>query len=501
MAKRRAEARLRILMVASECAPYAKTGGLADAVAGLSGALVARGHDVTAVLPGYAGLRAGTGEAGRVRVPLGDSREGLDVALRELTTPDRVRLVIVDHPVFAERSAYYGEHGGDYPDNAYRFALLSRAAVAWAAGTGGFDVLHAHDWHAALAPVYLRTRHAGDPAAPRASVFTIHNLAFQGLFDVGDLPMLDLDPDLFSIDGLEFWGRASALKGGVVFADRVTTVSPSYAGETRDTEMGFGFQGILRARGEAYVGVLNGIDTRVWDPSNDPFLPAPYDAKAMAGKAASRETVLGEFGVAPAGGRPLFGMVSRLAYQKGTDLVREVMPWLAGEGAALVLLGTGEPALESAWLALAAGYPGRVGVRIGFDERLAHLIEAGADAFVMPSRYEPCGLNQMYSLRYGTPPIVHAVGGLNDTVTPFDTRTRRGNGFKFGAPTAQALQSSLAEALQVWDTPAVWRALQRNGMRANHSWDRSAREYVSVYRRALSSRRRAKRDDSIYDLQ
>jgi len=495
-------------MIASEFAPYAKTGGLADAVAGLAGALVAEGHAVSVVIPGYRGLTAGTADAGRVTITLDAMRTSFDVALGELMTPDGVRLVFVDAPVFAGRDAFYGEHGGDFPDNAYRFALLSRAALAYAArgklfpvefsrsdtGPGKlnrdefprFDVVHAHDWHAALAPVYLKTRYASDPRAPRASVFTIHNLAFQGLFDVGELPALDLDPDLFSVDALEFWGRASALKGGIVFSERVTTVSPSYAAETRDTEMGFGFQGILRAKGEAYTGILNGIDTRVWDPSNDPFLPAPYDAKNLADKAASRALVLKEFGVAPAAGRPLLGMVSRLAYQKGTDLVRSVLPWLVGEGAAFVLLGTGEPALESAWLALADAHPGRIGVHVGFDERLAHLIEAGADAFVMPSRYEPCGLNQMYSLRYGTPPVVRAAGGLNDTVTPFVATTRKGNGFKFDAPTPEALQASLADLLEVWDNAADWRALQQNGMKADHSWTRSAREYVKVYRKALT---------------
>ncbi len=484
------------MMIAAECAPFAKTGGLADAVAGLSSALAELGHRVTVVIPGYRGLGDEAADAGRVDITLGAMRTTMRVALRERIAPGGVRLVLVDEPVFAARDAFYGEHGGDYPDNAYRFALLSRAALAFAAREAGgltgrrraaFDIVHAHDWHASLAPVYLKTRCAGDPGAPRASVFTIHNLAFQGLFDVGELPALDLDPDLFRIDALEFWERASALKGGVVFADRVTTVSPSYARETCDTEMGFGFQGILRAKGDRYRGILNGIDTRAWDPSNDPHLPAPYSAADLSGKAASKAVLLSEFGVIPGDGRPLFGIVSRLAYQKGTDLVREVLPWLAAEGAALVLLGAGDGALESAWRALAATYPDRLGVRIGFDERLAHLIEAGADGFVMPSRYEPCGLNQMYSLRYGTPPVVRAVGGLNDTVEPFDLSTKKGNGFKFEEPTAAALQASLADVLEVWERPAAWRALQQNGMKANHSWHRSAREYVKVYRAALKS--------------
>ena len=475
-------------MVASEFAPYAKTGGLADAVAGLSAALAALGHEVTAVMPGYHGLAEDAPPAGSVEITLGAMRTTFSVALRERVTPDGVRLILVDEPVFAARTSFYGDHAGEYGDNAFRFALLSRAALAFAARESTrFDILHAHDWHAALAPVYLRTRYAGDARAPRASVFTIHNLAFQGLFDVGELAALDLDPGLFSVDALEFWGRASALKGGVVFADRVTTVSPSYARETCETEMGFGFQGILRAKGEQYTGILNGIDTKVWDPSRDVHLPAVYSAKDLSGKAASRAALLAEFGVLPADRGPVVGMVSRLAHQKGTDLMREVAPWLASRGAALVLLGTGEDHLERAWRELAAAYPDRIGVRIGFDERLAHLIEAGADAFVMPSRYEPCGLNQMYSLRYGTPPVARATGGLNDTVEPFDAAAKTGNGFKFDAPTADALQASLADMLRAWESPAGWRAMQKNGMKADHSWDRSAEEYVKVFRAALKS--------------
>ena len=475
-------------MVAAEFAPYAKTGGLADAVAGLSGALVTLGHDVTVVMPGYHGLADGASEAGRVEIALGAMRTTVSVALRERLTPDGVRLILVDEPVFAARTSFYGDHAGEYGDNAFRFALLSRAALAFAVREPKrFDIVHAHDWHAALAPVYLRTRYANESRAPRASVFTIHNLAFQGLFDVGELPALDLDVDLFNINALEFWGRASALKGGVVFADRVTTVSPSYARETCDSEMGFGFQGILRATGEDYTGILNGIDTNVWDPAKDAYLPATYSAKDLSGKAASKAAVLEEFGVMPGDGGPLVGMVSRLAHQKGTDLMREVGPWLASQGGALVLVGSGEGHLERAWRELADAYPDRVGVRIGFDERLAHLVEAGADVFSMPSRYEPCGLNQMYSLRYGTVPVVRATGGLNDTVEPFDPATKKGNGFKFDAPTADALQASLADMLRVWADPAAWRAMQKNGMKADHSWDRSAREYVKVFRAALKS--------------
>lgn len=468
-------------MVASECAPFAKTGGLADAVAGLSGALARLGHDVTLMLPGYRGLLADASDAGYVFVPLGF--ETRTVQLRALTTADGVHLILVDDPAFATRDNFYGDPGSEYPDNAARFALLSRAALAY--GTRDdvqpFDVLHAHDWHASLAPVFHKTRYAEHPRSPRGSVFTIHNLAFQGLFDVGELPFFDLDPGLFSVDALEYWGRASALKGGCVFADRVTTVSPSYCRETLETELGFGFQGILRSRGERYVGILNGIDTEVWDPARDPYLPQPYSAADLSKKVASKIEVLQAFGLEPAAGNdgPLVGMVTRLAHQKGTDLAGAIAPWLV-DRARLVLLGAGDPPLEEAWRRLAAEYPDSIGVRIGFDERLAHLIEAGADMFLMPSRYEPCGLNQMYSLRYGTPPVVHGVGGLNDTVNA-------NNGFKFDAPTAEALQASLAVAIETWKDTRKWRALQKNGMKLDFSWDRSAREYVKVYESAMDA--------------
>ena len=462
-------------MVASECAPFAKTGGLADAVAGLSSALVRLGHDVTLVLPGYRGLSADAADAGYVFVPL--SFEMKTVQLRELKSADGVRLVLVDDPVFSTRDTFYGEGGTDYHDNAARFALLSRTALQFAIRET-FDVLHAHDWHASLAPVYLKTRYADDPAAPRGSVFTIHNLAFQGLFDVGDMPSLDLDQGLFSIDGLEYWGRASAMKGGCVFADWVTTVSPSYARETIETELGFGFQGILKSRGDRYVGILNGIDAGLWNPETDSYLPKPYSVADLSGKAAAKRAVLRAFGM-PDRGAPLIGMVTRLAHQKGTDLVREVIDDVLNR-ASLVMLGAGDPPLEQAWRQLAEVYPDRLGVRIGFDERLAHLVEAGADMFLMPSRYEPCGLNQMYSLRYGTPPIVHAVGGLNDTVTD-------ANGFKFADPTPEALQASVARAVETFGDVRKWRALQRAGMKADFSWDRSAREYVKVYRAAIKA--------------
>lgn len=468
-------------MVASECAPFAKTGGLADAVAGLSGALARLGHHVTIMLPGYRGLSAEASDAGHVFIPIG--LQARSVHLRELKTAGGARLLLVDDPVFASRDNFYAEHGIDYPDNAARFALLSRAAVAFAVreDEAPFDILHAHDWHASLAPVYLKTRYADNPRAPRGAVFTIHNLAFQGLFEVGELPFYDLDPELFSVGGLEYWGRASALKGGCAFADWVTTVSPSYCRETQDTELGFGFQGILRGRGDRYVGILNGIDTEVWDPARDRFLPQPYSAADLSKKVASKIEVLQAFGLDPAEGHdgPLIGMVTRLAHQKGTDLAGEIAPWLV-DRAKLVLLGAGDSGLQDAWRRVAAAFPNRIAVRIGFDERLAHLIEAGADMFLMPSRYEPCGLNQMYSLRYGTPPVVHATGGLNDTV---DAK----NGFTFERATPSALQASLALAIDTWKDTRKWRALQKNGMKLDFSWDRSAREYVKVYKSAMGS--------------
>lgn len=325
------------------------------------------------------------------------------------------------------------------------------------------------------------------------TVFTIHNLAYQGIADKTWLPRLGLGWDLFTTDGLEFWDRMSLLKAGVNFSDAVTTVSPTYAEEIQRPEYGFGLDGVMRARRAALSGILNGVDVEAWDPARDTHLPRPFSAKALAGKAAAKAALLDAFGL-PGGdegmARPLVGIVSRLVDQKGFDLVAQVADSLAELGPAFAVVGSGDARYEDMWRTLAARRPDRFGVHLGFDEHLAHLVEGGADLFLMPSRYEPCGLNQMYSLRYGTVPVVRATGGLVDSVAPWDAATRKGTGFLFADYTGDAMLAALSEALRVFADAAQWARLQQNGMKADFSWDRAARDYVKVYKRVIAAARR-----------
>lgn len=474
---------MRILMVASEAAPFAKTGGLADVVAALPRALARLGHSVDVVMPRYRGIEAGEPLA-PVTVPLGG--QVAEAAIHAVAGAG-VRTIFVGHPGYFDRDYLYGAAGHDYPDNPERFAFLARAALEWAASSGErYDAIHAHDWQAGLVPVLL-PRLAAPALRGVPAVFTIHNVAYQGVFDASWLPRLGLGPELMSVNALEYWGRISFLKGGIAFSRLITTVSPRYAREIQTLEYGFGFDGILRSRSADLVGILNGIDYDQWDPARDPYLPEPFDACRLDGKAAAKQTVLEMFGL-PAGEtarkRPLVGMISRLVDQKGFDLLAELREELPQLDASFVLLGTGERRYEDLWLALAAKYPERIAAKIAFDEAMAHRIEGGADLFLMPSRFEPCGLNQMYSLRYGTVPLVRATGGLYDTVRNFDPATGSGTGFTFDEYSSQALLTTLRRALGVYEDRAAWRRMQIAGMQENFSWDASARGYANLYERA-----------------
>jgi starch synthase len=476
---------MRILMVASEAVPFAKTGGLADVAGALPRALARLGHEVEVVIPRYRGVTAGE-RVGRITVNMGS--QSLDAGVHAVTA-DGVRTVFIDQPAYFDRDGIYGTQGQDFADNPERFAFLAHAALRWAALTGArYDVIHAHDWQAGLVPVILSMASLTAPSLARVPVvFTIHNLAYQGVFEAQWLPRLGLGSSLMRVDGMEYWGRISFLKAGIVFSRLVTTVSARYAEEIQTAQFGFGFDGILRERAGKLVGILNGIDYEQWDPSNDPHLPAPYSADGLEGKAASKRRVLEVFGF-PVNdttlARPLIGMVSRLVDQKGFDLLEAAADQLAELGASFVLLGTGDRRYEDLWRGLARRFPDVVAAHIGFDEGLAHLIEGGSDIFLMPSHFEPCGLNQMYSLRYGTVPLVRATGGLYDTVKNFDAETGEGTGFTFDEYSPEALLGTLRWALSVFRQPDLWRRLQQSGMRQDHSWDSSARAYVSVYERA-----------------
>jgi starch synthase len=474
---------MRILMVASEAAPFAKTGGLADVVAALPRALARLGHSVDVVMPRYRGIEAGEPIA-PVTVPLGG--KVADATIHVIADAG-VRTIFVGHPGYFDRDHLYGPAGHDYPDNPERFSFLSRVALEWATSSGErYDAIHAHDWQAGLVPVLLRQHVA--PALRRVpTVFTIHNLAYQGVFDADWVPRLGLGFELTGDDALEYWKQISFLKGGIVSSRLITTVSPRYAYEIQTPEYGFGFDGIVRSRSADLVGILNGIDYDQWDPARDPYLPAPFDASRLDGKAAAKRMVLDIFGLPVddrARRRPLVGMISRLVDQKGFDLLAELSDELPRIDATFVLLGKGERRYEDLWLALAARYPDRIGASIEFDEAMAHRIEGGADLFLMPSRFEPCGLNQMYSLRYGTVPLVRATGGLYDTVRNCDPATGSGTGFTFEEYSSQALLTTLRRALGVYEDRAAWRRMQIAGMQENFSWDASAREYVEVYERA-----------------
>jgi len=471
---------LRIAHLVSEVVPYSKTGGLADVAGALPPAQAALGHHVMVVAPAHRtalaaaipGVRAGEVEALGHRAQL------------HVHSHRDVEIVLLDCPLLYVRPALYSLPDGDFPDNAFRFAFFARAALAALRALGGADVVHAHDWQAALAPLLLAEDEAARAQAScTRTVMTIHNLAYQGSFPPWVMEQCGLPWRLFSPERLEYYGRVNFLKGGLATADALTTVSPTYAREILTAELGCGLDGVLRSRADALSGILNGLDVETWDPAADPNLPVRYDAASVEeGKRAARAALAGEAGLAP-GARPVVGMVSRLAEQKGADVVAAAAPGILALGFDLVVLGTGDRRYEGQLAALGTAHPGRVGLFLAFDEGLAHRIYAGSDLFLMPSRYEPCGLGQMSAMRYGTLPVVTRTGGLADTVT--DAEHPAGTGFVLAAPTAEALLGALARARAVLDEPARLAAMRRAGMAADFSWQASALRYLALYRSLL----------------
>jgi starch synthase len=474
---------MEILFVASEVAPFSKTGGLGDVSGALPAALAARGHRVAVVTPRH-------GSIDPARHPLEPVHGALRVGGEATTVwatpaaPGAATVYLVEHErLFGGRRGLYGEGGRDYADNPERYAWLSRAALALPAALGLRPrIVHLNDWQTALGAWMLRREHAEDPALAGArTVFTIHNLDYQGVYPKDVLPALGLPWDVFRYEAMEFHDRLNFMKAGLVFADSLTTVSPTYAREILTPEHGQGLEALLRLRAADLHGILNGIDVAAWDPERDPHLPAHYSARDLSGKARNKAALQREVGLPVRPDVPLVGIVSRLADQKGFDLMAASLPEILGHDLQLAVLGTGEPVYEEGFRRAARERPDRLAARIGFDEGLAHRIEAGADVFLMPSRYEPCGLNQMYSLRYGTVPVVRAVGGLEDTVEDFDG-WRRGTGFKFREYDPHAMLLALRRALDAYRDGHAWRGLVQRGMAQDNSWDRSAERYEALYR-------------------
>jgi starch synthase len=485
MAKKRGTDILDVLFVTSEMRPFARTGGLSDVSASLPRALARLGHRVTVVVPKYRGTATDGAPGWAANVPFG--LHNYPVRFIEQPVDAGVTAVLVEAPPLYDRGGLYGDSRGEFGDNAFRFAVLCRGALEYARlKSTRPSVIHAHDWQGALAPVYARAVLGDDPIIGGVkTVLTIHNLAFQGGFDPKELAWIGLGRDLYTPQILEFWGRASSLKAGIVMSHVVTTVSPTYAREILEPEYGFGFDGILRSRARDLVGILNGIDTDVWNPKTDPLLPERFGAASLGKKKVLKRALLEATGLpvdAAALARPLIGIVTRLTQQKGCDLFAGAGERLMGVDASWVVLGSGDGWCEEFWKRLAAAHPDRVAARIGFDDSLAHLIEGGADLFLMPSWYEPCGLNQMYSQRYGTLPIVRATGGLEDTVVDADESPERGTGFKFHDYTPDAMLAAIGRAVRGFGNPKAWKGFQQNAMRRDFSWDVSAREYVKVYR-------------------
>jgi starch synthase len=478
---------LKVLFVVSEAVPYAKTGGLADVAGTLPYALIELGVDVKVLMPYY-------GQIQEKQIPVEAAAEDLEAwwgdepLSFEVLTPAEgtAPFYFVVRDEFFERRQLYGTPRGDYCDNLERFSFFCSTLPSFCKALDFTpDIIHCHDWQASLAAVYLKNRWTGEEGLAGArSLLTIHNLAYQGLFAKNKFPLLGLDWSLFSIDGLEFYDKINLLKGGIVFADAINTVSRGYSQEIQTPEYGYGLEGVLRTRSEALFGIVNGVDYDDWNPENDKLIAATYGPKDLKGKEKNKAALMEAYNLdRKLAKAPLLGIISRLADQKGFDLVAEVLPQLMAQQAMVVILGTGEEKYHELLTAQAKKYPGQLGVKIAFDNRLAHLIEAGSDMFLMPSRYEPCGLNQLYSMKYGTVPVVRATGGLMDTVTPVDKAKGSGTGFLFTEYSAAAFQKALDQALEAYKDKKLWKTIMLNGMNEDFSWSASARAYLSLYER------------------
>jgi starch synthase len=482
---------VKIAIVAAEAAPHAKAGGLADVIGSLPGALQAVGEEPSLIVPGYASITASVETAPVLRdisLRFGAGVERFSVL--RATDPRGVPMYLIEHPGFFGRRGIYGDNGIDYPDNLRRFAFFGRAAAVAAAEIVVPDVVHAHDWHSAAVPIALRADNTLSLRFKQAlSIFTIHNLAFQGIGKRQDFALLNLDKQYFSLDYLEFYGHLNLMKGAIVLADGASTVSPTYAREvTTDPELGFGLEGVLRDKGANFVGILNGADYHEWDPAADLEIVATYTPAKPDGKQACSRALRNSLGLPKREAWPIVGMVTRMTGQKGVDLLKDALDAVMRLDLQLVMLASGDPLLEKFFREAESRYPEKLRVIIEFDNAMAHRIQAGSNAFLMPSRFEPCGLTQMYAMRYGTAPVVRATGGLRDTVIEFDPAAGAGNGFVFDKFDAAEMVAALSRMVATFRDRAKWRRLMKNCFAADFSWERAARQYVEWFARLRKAR-------------
>lgn len=482
---------MKVLVVSSEIVPFAKTGGLADVTGALPKALRRIGVEADCILPRYRCVDRDrfplTGAGQAIRVPLGQREE--EGSVEEADAGGGAHAFLVRNDRYFDREFLYGTREGDYVDNCERFTFFCRAVMEWIERSGRrYDILHCNDWQTALIPAYMKTLYADrEPFRTAGTLFTVHNLGYQGLFWNHDLPMTGLGWELFTPQGLEFYGQINLMKAGLVFADILSTVSDTYSREIQTPEYGYGLEGVLYERREDLYGIVNGIDDEEWHPAADRWIAANYSVDDLSGKAACRRDLLSAFGLPP-GDEPILGLIGRLTAQKGFDLVERIGEWLAGQPLRMVILGAGERKYEEAMAALGRKYPERIAIRVAYDNALAHKIEAGADIYLMPSRYEPCGLNQIYSLKYGTVPVVRETGGLADTVKDADANPAEGTGFTFRRYEPEELMGAVSRALAAYADRTRWDGIVRRGMALDFSWEASARAYVDLYGKALRKR-------------
>ncbi|NIS73711.1 MAG: glycogen synthase GlgA [Deltaproteobacteria bacterium] len=483
---------MKVLVVSSEIVPFAKTGGLADVTGTLPKVLRRKGVEVDCILPKYKTVTEGNHRlepvGSRIKVPIGNREEEGNILVTRLN--DDVNFYLVQNERYFNRDFLYGTNEGDYVDNAERFIFFSRAVLEFLVHNQmRYDIIHANDWQTGLIPVYLKTIYSGhDVFSKIASVLTIHNLGYQGLFWSHDMPLTGLGWEMYTPQALEFYGKINFLKGGLVFSDVLNTVSETYAKEIQTEEFGFGLEGVLYGERDNLFGILNGVDYEIWSPETDPHIKANYRPDDLSGKLVCKKDLLDEYGFSSETETPVVGIISRLVAQKGFDILYEIGSKLAGLDVRFVVLGTGERKYEEFFREMASRYPSKFGVKIAYDDVIAHKIEAGADMLLMPSRYEPCGLNQIYSLKYGTVPIVRNTGGLADTVVDIDEQPGRGTGFKFYQYDSALLFETVARALSWYHKKEDWKKMMIRGMGQDFSWDVSASQYLDLYKTALGKR-------------